>query len=275
VDDRWRSAGVTDRDKALQDHLDYDLIEEKLNAAVAVSLGPRNPDYLFDVISSLGLPAGAVAVDVGCGAGRQSLELARRFTFTVTGVDPAPRYKELMQEAREGAERVSFQPGTAEALPIDPNTVDLVLYREMLYLVEDLVPVFSECRRVLKPTGRAVVSQLFSTEWLEPREAERFWTSPGLARNADRDYFERSLAESGLAIEEMIELGSETVEWAEEQNGKAARELLAAARLIRQPERYISQFGREAYDIKLNDAFWFIYRMIGKLTQRIYVLRIA
>jgi SAM-dependent methyltransferase len=259
----------------MQDHLDYDLIEEELNEAVALSLGPRSPDYLFDVISSLGLPAGALAVDVGCGAGRQALELARRFSFTVVGVDPAPRYDELMQQAQDVAEHVSFQPGTAESLPADSGTIDLVLYREMLYLAEDLVPVFSECRRVLKPRGRAVVYQLFSTDWLEPQEAARFWTSPGLARNADRDYFERSVAEAGLAVDEMVELGSETVEWAEEQNGKAARELLAAARLIRKPEQFVKRFGREAYDIKLNDAFWFVYRMIGKLTQRIYVLKLA
>ena len=70
----------------------------------------------------------------------------------------------------------------------------------------------------------------------------------------------------------MHDLRSETVEWAEENDGKASRELLAAARLLREPDRYIEQFGRAAYDIKVNDAFWFVYRMIGKLTQRIYIL---
>ena len=45
--------------------------------------------------------------------------------------------------------------------------------------------------------------------------------------------------------------------------------------LIRDPARYIARFGQEAYDTKLIDSFWFIYRMIGKLTQRLYVLRPA
>jgi len=79
--------------------------------------------------------------------------------------------------------------------------------------------------------------------------------------------------QSGLGITEMVELGSETVEWWEERNGKAGRELLAAARLLRAPARYVERFGQGAYDIKLNDAFWFVYRMIGKLTQRVYVLQ--
>ena len=76
-----------------------------------------------------------------------------------------------------------------------------------------------------------------------------------------------------MAVEQLIDLRSETVEWAEEHDGKAARELRAAARLIRDPQRYIEGFGRAAYETKLNDALWFVNRMIGKLTQRIYVLR--
>jgi hypothetical protein len=145
----------------------------------------------------------------------------------------------------------------------------------MLYVVADLVTVFKECHRVLKPSGRVVVYQLFNTEWLEPQESERFWKGTAPARHADRQHFEASLAQAGLVVEDLVELGSETVEWAEENNGKAGRELLAAARLLRDPQRYIERFGRAAYEIKLNDAFWFVYRMIGKLTQRIYVLRRA
>jgi hypothetical protein len=91
-------------------------------------------------------------------------------------------------------------------------------------------------------------------------------------RNADRAHLEASIAAGGLRIEQNIELGSETGEWAEERHGKASRELLAAARLLRDPQRYIAQFGQAAYDIKLGDAFWHVYRMIGKLSNRVYVL---
>lgn len=200
----------------MRDHIEYDRIEEDLNAALAVSLDPRGPDVLFECIARLGLGEGSVAVDVGCGAGRQSLELARRFQLDVRGFDPLERYVDA-QDAAAGlgdAGRVSFGHGTAEALPMAGGAADLVLYREMLYLVDDLDAVLAEGRRVLKPSGRAVVYQLFNTPWLEPRERERFW-----------------------------------------------------------PRHAVERFGRAACDIKLIDAFWFIYRMIGKLTQRLYVLR--
>ena len=253
------------------EHAEYDQIEQELNDALAVGLEPRGPDVLYDVISGLGLPEGATVVDVGCGAGRQAVELARRFSFEVLGIDPLPRVEELSEEAAAPG-HVSFRTATAEVMPCSDGSVDLVLYREMLYLVADLVTVLTECRRVLKPTGHAVVYQLFNTTWLEPEESKRFWDNPTALRNADIAHFERSVTAAALTPQEVLDLRSETVEWAEEQDGKAARELLAAARLIRDPERYIARFGREAYDIKLNDALWFVYRMIGKLTQRIYVL---
>jgi ubiquinone/menaquinone biosynthesis C-methylase UbiE len=259
------------------DHAEYDRIEEELNDALAVSLDPRSPDVLFDVIAQLGLPAGATAIDVGCGRGGQSLELARRFGFDVRGVDPLERYGSARAEEAQSrgstAGRVSFETGTAEGLPIETAAADLVLYREMLYLVDDLEVAFAEGRRVLKRTGRAVVYQLFNTDWLEPGERERFWQPLSSAQNADPEHFEQAAARAGFAVEQMIDLGGETVEWAEEQNGKAARELLAASRLIRHPAEYHERFGRDACDIKLTDAFWFIYRMIGKLSQRVYVLR--
>ena len=51
-----------------------------------------------------------------------------------------------------------------------------------------------------------------------------------------------------------------------------SRHLLHAARLLRDPGRYIDRFGRESYDIKLGDWLWHVYRMIGKLSSRICLL---
>jgi hypothetical protein len=42
---------------------------------------------------------------------------------------------------------------------------------------------------------------------------------------------------------------------------------------MRDPERYIARFGQTHYDIMLADCFWHIYRLIGKLSSRIYVMR--
>ena len=52
----------------------------------------------------------------------------------------------------------------------------------------------------------------------------------------------------------------------------AGRKLLHAARLLRDPQRYASRYGRGAYDIMLGECLWHIYRMIGKLRPRVYLL---
>jgi hypothetical protein len=48
--------------------------------------------------------------------------------------------------------------------------------------------------------------------------------------------------------------------------------LLWAARLRRDPERYIAQFGRANYEVMLGDCLWHVYAMIGKISRRAYVL---
>lgn len=44
------------------------------------------------------------------------------------------------------------------------------------------------------------------------------------------------------------------------------------AGLLRDPQRYTSQVGQEHYDIMLGDCLWHVYRMIGKLSPRVYLL---
>ena len=245
---------------------DYPAIEDELNAALTESLDPRSPDVVYDVVADLGLPPASTVLDVGCGEGDQAAELVSRFGFTVIGVDPVARHVEM-------AAGFPAVRGVTESLPVADASVDLVWCREALYHVPVLEDAFAEWRRVLRPVGRAVVYQLFATDRLEVREAAWFWAAcEAHPSSADRGRFEAAVAAAGLRIADTIDLASETGEWAEEHSGKASRELLAAARLLRAPERYIERFGRAAYDIKLADACWHVFRMIGKLGNRIDVL---
>jgi len=63
------------------------------------------PAEVEDIIRLLKLEAGMTILDLGCGVGRHSLELARR-GFTVTGVD---RTKFYLQEAAENARRAGLK----------------------------------------------------------------------------------------------------------------------------------------------------------------------
>jgi SAM-dependent methyltransferase len=262
-------------------HAAYGQIEESFNEALDATLRPRGPDWLYDLVARLQLPSGAVVLDAGCGAGRHTIELARRFGLSVRGIEPASlELNGAMAALAEAAvaeprlrDLVTFEMGSVTDLPAADRSVDLVWCRDVLCLVEDLRGAYAEIRRVLKPGGRALIYQAFATDRLEPREAA--WLLPTMgcvARNMRPAFTEDAIHEAGLMVERCYVLESEWGEFGQEQTGKPARKLLHAARLLRDPQRYIEQFGPENYDIALGDALWHVYRMIGKLSDRVYVL---
>lgn len=260
---------------------DYVGVEDEFGETLDGSLAPRGPELLYDVVADLELRQGATALDVGCGEGEHSVTLAQRFGLTVFGIDPIPRHvavaRELLASRPDLAGRVAFAEATADRLPVSAGSVDLLWCRDVLVHVPELEPVYAEFRRVLTGRdGRAVVYQTFTTDRLEPREADWLFTVMGvIPSSADADRTEQAVATAGLRVDARIELGSEWGEYAQERGGSPGRRLLHAARLVRDPARYVDRFGQAAYDIALGDCLWHVYRMIGKLAPRVYVLSVA
>jgi ubiquinone/menaquinone biosynthesis C-methylase UbiE len=273
-------AAVADEEFLTQLYGSYDEIEEQFQQALDETLHPAGPEGLLELVAGLGLPAGAAAIDVGCGRGWYTFELARRYGFTVLGVDPLARFEEarddLATALRESADlggRVSFEPGVAEHLPAGDGSMDLVWCRDVLVHVEELAAAYSEFRRVLRPGGRVVVYQMFGAEQMEQREGEWLYSVLGcVPANMDPLRTEAAIAASGLQTDSCIVIGTQWGEAAEERSGAGGRHLLHAARLLRDPDRYIGRFGRANYDIALADCRWQVYRMMGKLSGRIYLL---
>lgn len=248
-------------------------IEDAFRTALDETLQPGGPDMLYDLVREMGLPPGSVAVDVGCGVGRHTVQLAERFDLAVTGVDPVSRNIEVAGAASDP--RVRFELGTAEALPLEDESVDLVWCRDVLVLVADLDKAYAEFQRVLRPNGRALVYQMVGTDRLEPREAEWLWGALGVVpASLDPPRTDAAISAAGLRVDDRIDIGTEWGEWAQEHSGEPGRRLLHAARLLRDPQRYIAEFGQTAYHIMLGDCLWHVYAMIGKLNRRVYLLSV-
>jgi SAM-dependent methyltransferase len=115
----------------------FEDIEEEFSSALDQSLEPSGPAMLLDVVGSLGLPVGCVALDVGSGEGRYAIPLAERFGFTVLGIDPVQAQIDRSNHAKTDAtvgvqERVDFRLGRAEQLPVDDDSSSLVFCRDTL-----------------------------------------------------------------------------------------------------------------------------------------------
>lgn len=101
--------------------------------------------------------AGEEILDVGCGTGNLSLELAR-MGARVTGIDISD---EMLEVARRKADaeglRIAFLKGDFMNLPFAANSFDKVVSVTALEFAPDLKAALEECYRVLRPGGRLVV----------------------------------------------------------------------------------------------------------------------
>jgi ubiquinone/menaquinone biosynthesis C-methylase UbiE len=142
----------------------------------------------WDRILALVIPSreGLDALDIGCGTGFLSLELAGR-GHRVTGIDFAPAMlAEARRKAAERAFAIRFEQGDAEQLPFAPGSFDLAMCRHLLWTLPHPEAAIDEWIRVLRPGGRLVViDSQFDPSVLEvsPQNAR---TSPEYAGIADR-----------------------------------------------------------------------------------------
>jgi ubiquinone/menaquinone biosynthesis C-methylase UbiE len=97
------------------------------------------------------------ALDIGCGTGFLSLELAAR-GHKVTGIDFAPEMLALAKDkaAKAGAV-IRFEHADAENLPFAPASFDLVITRHVLWTLPHPDAAIHEWIQVLRPGGRLAV----------------------------------------------------------------------------------------------------------------------
>lgn len=107
---------------------------------------------------------GAHVVDVGCGAGIDSLIAARMVGSTgeVRGVDmtPAMLARARRAAARAGLANVAFCEGLAESLPVSDGWADVVISNGVLNLFPDKVAGLQEMARALRPGGRLQIGDI-------------------------------------------------------------------------------------------------------------------
>ncbi len=153
------------------------------------------------VIEALGIRPEDRVLDLCCGQGRHSIELANRGFVNVEGLD---RSRYLIQKARKDSEKralgVKFREGDARKLPYRTDTFDavMILGNSFGYFEsedEDL-KVLKEVLRVLKPWGK-VLLDVADGEYLKSNLQNRSWEW------VDDRFFvcrERSLSSDGERI---------------------------------------------------------------------------
>ncbi|MEO0316123.1 MAG: hypothetical protein RI928_2579 [Pseudomonadota bacterium] len=98
-------------------------------------------------------------LEVGCGEGRRLEWLAEKLNADVFGVEPSSLAVE-----RARTRGVAAQRGTADDLPFEDATFDVLIFGFCLYLCDrqDLFRIAQEANRVLKPDSWLVINDFFA-----------------------------------------------------------------------------------------------------------------
>lgn len=118
-------------------------------------------DMTLAIVAAVRVRPGMRVLDIACGTGEPAISLATELAGggEVVGVDISPTPLKIAGEraTQRGLSNVTFQQADAHELPFADNTFDRITSRLGVMFFSDLQRALSEMRRVLKPTGRAIL----------------------------------------------------------------------------------------------------------------------
>ncbi len=140
-------------------HLQSDQYAERYSVLARGDMLWDRHHAILDMLRSAGLPAGSNIVDLGCGPGLLSLDLAR-LGYRGVGLDGAAAMVQRSQAQAQAAgiaELWRYQVGDVEAVPLPSASFDAVISAGVIEYLPDDQGLVREAARLIKPGGRFIL----------------------------------------------------------------------------------------------------------------------
>ncbi len=140
-------------------------------------LGPADPASTTRALERVSPPADAVVVDVGCGTGRQTLQLLQESPVSVTATDLHEPFLLKLQELAEErglTDRLRVEQADMGALPFAPGSIDLLWCEGAIYNL-GYQQGLQTWLPLLRPGGHLCVSEGAYFVDNPPAEVREFW----------------------------------------------------------------------------------------------------
>lgn len=187
--------------------------------ASSMGLGCGNP------VALAGLKEGEIVVDLGAGGGIDVFLAAKKVGAKgkIIGVDMT---EEMVSKARStalqyGYENVEFRLGEIEALPINDESVDVIISNCVINLSPDKEKVFQEAYRVLKPSGRILISDIVTEGELPEEVKKSFDAWAGCVAGAlEKSQYLDTIQRAGFKDIEIVSESTYDIDVSKELSGK-------------------------------------------------------
>jgi arsenite methyltransferase len=176
------------------------------------------------------LPKGAIVLDLGSGGGLDVFLAAQRVGATgrVIGVDSSADMvaKATAAAAKNGYTNVEFKVGRMEDLPLEDESLDVVISNCVINHASDKLAVFKELVRCLRPGGKLTVTDLVTEgEFSQAALEDDVW-GDWLRVATGKEAYLSSIREAGFGI---VLLVTETIFPMAEQDERLKGKIVSIA----------------------------------------------
>lgn len=206
-----------------------------------------------------------------------TIHLAQQFGFSGVGIDPVPWHIERATTAIGEAglsSTLDAELGSIESYRFAPSVFDLVWCRDVIEVLPDLDAAVARMSDVLAPDGVLIAFTNVLHGEPDPHETATIHEPLGnVVDNMIEADLEATWCRHGLTITEKVIVGTRWREYLEARDHLVSRDLLRLARLRRQRDEIVAEYGQDIYNLTEASTQWAVHQFLGRFVPVIYVLR--